>query len=199
MIRHIKIYDRTVEYDLKISNKARRMRISISRNGELSAVIPRFMNSARAEKFIIEKGEWILRKMNYFKSLAPVLEVPVLKNTKVNLKKYKKEAEIFAQKKVEEFNKFYNFKYAKITIRNQKTRWGSCSKKGNLSFNYKIAVIPENMVDYIIVHEICHLGEFNHSQRFWNLVAKTIPDYKAIRKELKRLTFNTPTGYNRDI
>jgi predicted metal-dependent hydrolase len=98
--------------------------------------------------------------------------------------KYKEQARIIAHKKVEKYSKIYNFKYNKIAIRNQKTRWGSCSKSGNLNFSYKIAILPEHLVNYIIVHEVCHLGEFNHSQNFWDLVAQTIPDYVELRKEL---------------
>lgn len=102
-----------------------------------------------------------------------------------NYLKYKTQASILAKKRLEYFNTFYNFKYNRITIRNQKTRWGSCSKKGNLNFNYKIALLKENQADYIIVHELCHLREFNHGERFWDLVEKTIPDYKELRKSLK--------------
>jgi len=89
-------------------------------------------------------------------------------------------------KKVAKFNKIYGFEYNKINIKNQKTRWGSCSKKGNLNFNYKIALLPERMAEYIVVHELCHLGEFNHSRKFWNLVAKTMPEYQEITEDLKR-------------
>ena len=63
-------------------------------------------------------------------------------------------------------------------------------KKGNLNFNYKIALLPPKTADYIIVHELCHLKEFNHSPNFWKLVAETIPDYKIIRLKLKRNPFN---------
>ena len=91
-----------------------------------------------------------------------------------------------AQKKVLKFNKIYKFKYNKINIKNQKTRWGSCSVKGNLNFNYKIALLPEKLAEYIVVHELCHLGEFNHSYKFWKLVEKTIPDYLEIKEDLKK-------------
>jgi predicted metal-dependent hydrolase len=98
--------------------------------------------------------------------------------------KYKEQARELAHRKVEEYSKIYNLKYNKIAIRNQKTRWGSCSKSGNLNFSYKIALLPENLANYIIVHEVCHLGEFNHSKNFWDLVAQTTPDYAKLRKEL---------------
>ncbi len=100
--------------------------------------------------------------------------------------KYKALASIIAEERMRYFNEFYNYKWKKIFIKNQKTRWGSCSKRGNINFNYKIALLPPKISDYIIVHELCHLGEFNHSQNFWNLVAKTIPDYKEIRNDLRK-------------
>ena len=87
------------------------------------------------------------------------------------------------------FNKTYQFKIHKITIRNQMTRWGSCSKKGNLNFNYRIILLPMHLLDYVIVHELCHLKEFNHSKHFWDLVAKILPDYKKVKKEFKKIRF----------
>ncbi len=83
----------------------------------------------------------------------------------------------------------YGFSFKKVSVRAQKTRWGSCSKAGNLNFNYKIALLPSVIADYIIVHEICHLGAFDHSKKFWDLVALTVPGHKAIRKSLKNIIF----------
>ena len=88
--------------------------------------------------------------------------------------------------RVDHFNTTYKFKFNRINIKNQKTRWGSCSNKGNLNFNYKIVLLPERLADYIIVHELCHLKELNHSKKFWNLVAKAMPDYPQIRDELNK-------------
>ena len=75
--------------------------------------------------------------------------------------------------------------YGQITIRSQKTRWGSCSSKGNLNFNCLLLLAPPEVLDYVVVHELCHRKEMNHSPRFWAEVARVMPDYKVRRKWLK--------------
>lgn len=73
----------------------------------------------------------------------------------------------------------------RVAIREQKSRWGSCSRKGNLNFNWKLIMAPPQALDYVVVHELCHLHEFNHSPRFWALVAAQMPDYEVWKKWLK--------------
>ena len=85
------------------------------------------------------------------------------------------------------FNMFYGFTWHRVAVKNTKRRWGSCSKKGNLNFCYKLISLSPKLADYIIVHELCHLGQFNHSRAFWNLVAQTTPNYKNLRNELKNV------------
>lgn len=75
--------------------------------------------------------------------------------------------------------------YNRIAIRAQHTRWGSCSGKGNLNFNCLLALVPAEVLDYTVVHELCHLKEMNHSPKFWGEVEKILPDYKQCRKWLK--------------
>jgi len=108
------------------------------------------------------------------------------KYTRWDYKKYKENARSLVHKKIGELNAHYGFKVGRVSIRNTKSRWGSCSKQGNLNFNYKILFLPPHIADYIIVHELCHIKEFNHSTNFWNLVAELVPNHKAIRKELKQ-------------
>lgn len=99
---------------------------------------------------------------------------------------YKEVARVLALERLAVYNQIYQYKYNKISIRDQRTRWGSCSSKGNINFNYKIALLPPHLADYIIVHELCHIGEMNHSERFWDLVARTIPNHIELRLELRK-------------
>ena len=101
-------------------------------------------------------------------------------------KKHKETARKYITEKVVWFNNFYRFDFGKIAIRNQKTRWGSCSRRRNLNFNFRLLFVPEKFVDYVVVHEICHLKELNHSKAFWSLVSQAIPNYNIIRKELRK-------------
>jgi len=83
------------------------------------------------------------------------------------------------------WNQFFKLEYGRVAIRNQTTRWGSCSTRRNLNFNYRIAFLPIELADYVIVHELCHLIEFNHGPQFWAHVERAIPDY-AVRKQTLR-------------
>ncbi|PIR82522.1 hypothetical protein COU20_01840 [Candidatus Kaiserbacteria bacterium CG10_big_fil_rev_8_21_14_0_10_59_10] len=98
---------------------------------------------------------------------------------------YKEAARALVHERLVHFNSIYRFTYRRVFIKNGRSRWGSCSEKGNLNFNYKVLFLPEKLSDYIIVHELCHLGEFNHSPRFWALVERTLPHHAALRKELR--------------
>jgi len=97
--------------------------------------------------------------------------------------KYK--AKLYLPERVKELSERSGFSYKKITIRSQKTRWGSCSRKGRLSFNYRLLKYRKEVIDYVIIHELCHLKEMNHSKKFWDLVEGFCPDYKMFKKKLK--------------
>lgn len=85
------------------------------------------------------------------------------------------------------WNQFYNLSYNRVSIRNTRRSWGSCTSLKNLNFSYRLLFLPPHLQDYIIVHELCHLGQLNHSALFWDLVAQQIPEYKECKLELKRV------------
>jgi hypothetical protein len=88
--------------------------------------------------------------------------------------------------RVRELNEQWNFPYIGITVRNQRTRWGSCSRKGALSFNWRLLMLPTEVADYLICHELAHLKYLNHSPRFWNLVGKICPTFRQSERWLRR-------------
>ena len=137
------------------------------------------------EKFLADKAGWILGKVAYFKKIGQQGLVVARRGGVGEYKKFKHQARLLVKEKILQINKFYNFSFNRISIKNHKSRWGSCSKKGNLNFNYKIIHLPVELAEYIVAHELCHLKELNHSARFWDLVAKAVPDHKACRRKLK--------------
>lgn len=105
--------------------------------------------------------------------------------SRINYLNHKENARAFISERLDYYSKIHGFRFNRVSIRNQRSRWGSCSIKGNLNFNYRILMLPQHLADYIIIHELCHLKELNHSPRFWNLVAQVMPDYLEIKKELR--------------
>jgi predicted metal-dependent hydrolase len=98
----------------------------------------------------------------------------------------KNQAIIYLNQRTRYFAEKMNLSYNKLSIRNQKSRWGSCSRNKNLSFNWKLIMTPEYILDYVVIHELCHLREMNHSRNFWNLVSQYCPDWKEYRKWLNK-------------
>ncbi len=94
------------------------------------------------------------------------------------------EAKRYIPLRTQQLAELYGFKFNKVRVKKLKSRWGSCSSKNNLSFNYKLMHFNTKVIDYVIVHELCHLIEMNHSKNFWLLVQKIIPDYKVCKREL---------------
>ncbi len=176
-----------IPYILNLARRStKNIRITITRDGQIKVSKPERVTIAQVEAFILSKTSWINNHLDRIKN-NPVKEVQIPKLTKKDYLLHKNTALELITQKLALYNQHYNFSYKNISIKNTKTRWGSCSRRGNLNFNYKIALIPEHLAEYIIVHELCHLGQFNHSERFWNLVAETVPDYKDRVRELKRI------------
>ena len=172
-----------IQYKLKRFRRAKYMRIIIHQDGSVVVTAPFRAAKREIEKFVKDKQEWIKRGVEAFKnSPVPIVRKPSRKE----YLRYKEQARKYIIRRLEELNKEYEYPYNRVSIRNQKTCWGSCSSKRNLNFNYRILFLPSEQADYIITHELCHLKEMNHSPRFWKLVEKTIPNYREIKRELRK-------------
>jgi len=172
-----------ISYTLKRSVRAKRLRITIHPDGAVVVTAPKRMFEFTINRFVNQKAGWIGERLEYIDlHPAPAFQK---KLTRKDYLKHKERARKLVYEKIEKFNIFYQFKFNRVSIKDTKSRWGSCSIHKNLNFNYKMVLLPERIAEYIVVHELCHLKEFNHSQRFWDLVAQTIPEYKEIRAELK--------------
>lgn len=182
MKKQITLQNKKVAYTLRKSMRARRMRIAVYCDGSVVVTTPHNLQETIAERFIREKAEWLLSKINFFKQFEGR---PLARYSHDDYLKYKDQTLALIEDRIGVLNSAYGYQYNKITIKNQKTCCGSCSRKGNLNFNYKIIFLPEKVQDYIIAHELCHLKEFNHSKKFWGLVANALPEWFEIRKELK--------------
>jgi hypothetical protein len=181
MKRILSVPEGKIGYTVRRSKRARSLRLQINCDAAVTAVAPWYFPLQAIEDFVYRHADWIKNKVAFFKS-KPRLILPG--GTGVDYRLNKQEAADFISGRLAYYSQFYGFVFKKFAVKKQKTRWGSCSRKGNLNFNYKIIKLPARLADYIIVHELCHLKEMNHSRRFWNLVERAVPDYRQRRREL---------------
>lgn len=168
--------------------RSNRKTVAIQVNSDLSVTVraPRSVSEKDIEEILKKKEAWISKHIEKIKETKERFEAePTEKLTREKVIALAEEALKVIPERVEYFAKVIGVTYGKITIRNQKTRWGSCSSKGNLNFNCLLMLAPPEVLDYVVVHELCHRKQMNHSKAFWSEVEKVFPDYKEARKWLK--------------
>ncbi len=166
-----------MEYELRISPRARRLRIEVPFGGPPVLVVPRGVSRPRAERFLAEHRGWVEARL--------AAQVPRLVLPRLTEAECRRRARALATDLCEREADRLGVSYARIRIAGQRTRWGSCSARGTLSFNWRLALAPAEVFDYVAVHELCHLREPNHSPRFWALVAAARPGYREQRRWLR--------------
>lgn len=170
-------------YTVRRNSRSKHLRLIVYPDGRVVVSAPLRVPETLIDRFVLTKKDWIEESLKKF-AKHPVSPHKIKANA-ADYKKYKEVARMIVKEKILQWNEHYKFKVGRIAIKNTKSRWGSCSRRGNININYKIALLPTHLADYLIVHELCHIGQFNHSQKFWDLVALTIPDYKERMREMK--------------
>ncbi len=165
-----------------IRSKRKSMEIQICQDGHLRVRAPYFTTDTEISDFLREKSNWISKHREVVKREQ---ETGMQRLSAQDIKKLADEAVGVIPEKVHRFAKQIGVDYGRITIRNQKIRWGSCSAKGNLNFNCLLMLTPDDVQDYVVIHELCHRKQMNHSSKFWAEVEHMMPDYKQKRKWLK--------------
>lgn len=174
------------EYNVEVRRSKRKSAaIKITADMQIVVYVPLYVSDNEIERMIISKSKWIDEHM--LKVQSTIDERSKLeKITFEQVKELADQAVEYIPKRVKYYAEKENFVYNKITIKNLVSRWGSCSTKGNLNFNCLLMLTPDYVIDYIVVHELCHLREMNHSEKFWTEVEKIMPDYQRAELWLKQ-------------
>ena len=162
-----------------IKSDRKTIAIQIKPDGQVVVRCPKRMRVEEAKRFVESKADWIE------KHLAKRTPQDVAKYTPKEIEQLREAARKLVTERVRYYAPIVGVTYGQIAIRTQHTRWGSCSSKGNLNFNCLLTLVPPEVLDYVVVHELCHRKELNHSDRFWNEVRQIIPNYKVQKKWLK--------------
>jgi len=174
------------EYQYFLTRSRRRsLSVSISDEGKIIVKAPLLTTQNQVEEFLLSKKDWILKHLD---KIAAQKEAAVQAGilTEEEIKELKKKAKIIFPHRVAYYANIMGVTYGRISIRCQKTRWGSCSAEGNLNFNYLLCLMPIEILDSVVVHELAHRRHMNHSRAFYEEIEKVFPEYKKCNRWLKQ-------------
>ena len=171
------------EYQIRYSKRAKNLQIKVDWQGRCEVVIPQkgFFGLGMVNRFIKKHQAWIQKQI--IQQRKKQNKTP-LNHQGVSVRKVTEETDRLLKKLLIKYQK--DFSYSALKIRSYKTRWGSCDSQKKLCFHYKLSLLPENLAEYIVVHELSHTHYLNHSVDFWQTVEKYCPEYKQYRKALKK-------------
>lgn len=164
-----------------IRSRRKTIAIQIDREGQVIVRTPYGITKRQVEEFLDEKKDWLLQTRQRVEK-RKTEQIPI--SEEVRREGIERAKRIFPERTAY-FAKRMGVDYGRITIREQKTRWGSCSSKGNLNFNWRLVLLDPELLDYVVVHELAHRREMNHSVAFWKVVEAELPDYRERRRRLK--------------
>lgn len=167
-----------------IRSRRKTLAIEIGRDLSVTVRAPLWVSQKAIESFLAEKADWIAQKTAQLKErIEAQANEPKFTLTELNGIKQKASARILPR--VAHFAPIIGVDYARITLRFQRTLWGSCTSRGNLSFNALLVLCPDEVLDYVIIHELCHRKHPDHSKAFWAEVEKYMPTYRQAKAWLK--------------
>ena len=158
--------------------------IQIKPDGRVIIRAPYGVSQRELDRVLDEKKAWIEKHLQELKEHKEQ-QRNVMQLSMQEIKELADKALAYIPERVKHYAPIVGVDYSRITIRNQKTKWGSCSGKGGLNFNCLLMLTPPEVIDYVVVHELCHRKEMNHSKAFWNEVERILPEYKVAKKWLK--------------
>ena len=168
-----------IVYELIFSER-KTVGISV-KDGRVIVRAPRRTSPEKIKDIVKKHLDWIKKALSRFEEKQKKHPDP----SPLEEKKLRAEARLYFTAKTKEYSEKMGLKYGRITITSAKTRFGSCSSKGNIAFSYRLMMYPDEAIDYVVVHELAHLKEMNHSPAFYKIIAKVLPDYK---ERIKLLT-----------
>ena len=162
------------------NNRAKRIVISVKPDF-VRVTVPRRQTLKNAQKFVEQKIDWIKKHSKNMKFLREKSnKLPKIKREEAREKLGRRLSELAEQ---------HNFRYNRVSIRNQRTRWGSCSSKDNISLNMKLLHLPDHLIDYILLHELVHTRVKNHSKDFWNELETVVPNARMMDNKLREYQY----------
>jgi len=167
-----------------IKSKRKTISIEVSSDAEVIVRAPKRMPDGAIRAFVESQQDFIEKNLRKMKMRKAALE-QIPRISEEEREALRRRAKEVIPERVRFYAPLVGVDYQRITIKSQRTRWGSCSAKGNLNFNLALLLVPPEVLDYVVVHELCHRLEMNHSARFWKQVERVYPAYKTCRKWLK--------------
>lgn len=171
-----------MELQIRRRRGLKRLTLRVGKGGVVSVSAPMRLSVSFIEKFVQEHDEWINdAKKKIFereKSETEKIKFPSFESSKARAKKLLLERTRY-------WANWYGVEFERLSIKRASTRWGSCSTKGNINLHYKLYFLPEELREYVVVHEICHLLHMNHSRAFWKEVERAVPNWRLIKRKMK--------------
>lgn len=182
VVRTTLIHGQAIPYTLVRRRGYHKIGLSVQGGRGIRVTTGKSIPLSVVERFVTQHHDWIHHAL----SQVPGAMHQDIHARRTHYREHKERARALIEHELTQLNRHYGFAYGRVSIRQTTSRWGSCSSKKNLNFSYRVLFLPPPLREYVLVHELCHLQEMNHSPAFWALVAQTVPDYHKRRHALRR-------------